>query len=192
MNPGGGERTPGIGMGIGTFLSEVAEQVVTLLPDNRLGIRLRCRYWTPRLAAGSAPRTIGKFSVLKRPERIFIGQSVINNFVTLDATYGEGIRVGDKVLIGPYTVVISYDHEFSDPARPIREQECRGGRVTIGDDVWIGAHCVITRDVTIGRGSVIGAGSVVTRDIPPGSIAHGSPARVVGLRGGGSEGGPAA
>jgi len=178
-------------MGIRTFLGEVAEQVVTVLPDSRTGIRLRCRYWTRRLAAGSAPRTIGKFSILKRPERIFIGASVINNFVTLDATYGEGIRVGDQVLIGPYSLVVSYDHEFSDPARPIREQECRGGRVSIEDDVWIGAHCVITRDVTIGRGSVIGAGSVVTRDIPPGSIAHGSPARVVGQRGSAGGEGPA-
>jgi acetyltransferase-like isoleucine patch superfamily enzyme len=177
-------------MGIRTFLDEVVEQGVTLLPDNRVGIRLRCRYWSRRLAAGSAPRTIGKFSLLKRPEKIFIGRSVINNFVTLDATYGEGIRVGDQVLIGPYTVVVSYDHGFADPSRPIREQECQGGRVTIDDDVWIGAHCIITCNVTIGRGSVIGAGSVVTHDIPPGSIAHGSPARVVGHRGGAGEGGP--
>jgi acetyltransferase-like isoleucine patch superfamily enzyme len=45
--------------------------------------------------------------------------------------------------------------------------------------VWCGANVVITSGVTIGERSVIGANSVVTGDVPAGSIAAGSPARVL-------------
>ena len=51
--------------------------------------------------------------------------------------------------------------------------------IVIGDDVFIGARCIITKGVTIGNGAVIGAGSVVTRDVPPNTIVAGNPARIV-------------
>jgi acetyltransferase-like isoleucine patch superfamily enzyme len=40
-------------------------------------------------------------------------------------------------------------------------------------------NCVVTSGVTIGDRCVVGANSVVTRDIPAGSIAAGSPAKVL-------------
>jgi acetyltransferase-like isoleucine patch superfamily enzyme len=49
--------------------------------------------------------------------------------------------------------------------------------VEIGADCWIGAAAIVMADV--GAGSTIGAGSVVTRPIPSGSVAVGSPARVL-------------
>ncbi len=52
------------------------------------------------------------------------------------------------------------------------------GPTRIGDNVWCGAHVVVTSGVTIGERCVIGANSVVTDDIPPFSIAAGAPARV--------------
>ena len=55
--------------------------------------------------------------------------------------------------------------------------------------MWCGANVVITSGVTIGERCVIGANSVVTADIPAGSIAAGSPARV--LEGDPWAGGPA-
>lgn len=39
--------------------------------------------------------------------------------------------------------------------------------VIIGNDVWIGANCIIFEGVTIGDGAVIGAGSVIRRNVPP-------------------------
>lgn len=40
-------------------------------------------------------------------------------------------------------------------------------KCTVGNDVWIGAHALITGAVTIGHGAVIGANAVVKKDVPP-------------------------
>lgn len=48
--------------------------------------------------------------------------------------------------------------------------------ITIGNDVWIGAHVTIMMGVTIGDGAVIGAYSVVRSDVEPYSIVFGNPA----------------
>ena len=53
-------------------------------------------------------------------------------------------------------------------------------RTTIGPRTFVGAGSIVLPGVTIGADCVIGAGSVVSRDIPDGSLAVGSPARVVG------------
>lgn len=49
--------------------------------------------------------------------------------------------------------------------------------VVIEDDVSIGSHCVILKEVTIGEGAIVAAGSVVTKDVPPFTIVGGCPAR---------------
>lgn len=56
------------------------------------------------------------------------------------------------------------------------------GPINIGNDVWIGAQCIILSGVTIGNGAVISANSTVTRNIPPYAIVGGSPAKVIRYR----------
>ena len=53
---------------------------------------------------------------------------------------------------------------------------------SVGNDVWLGANCVILKGCIIGDGAIVGAGSVVTRDVPPYGIAVGNPAKVVKYR----------
>jgi len=53
------------------------------------------------------------------------------------------------------------------------------GRITVGTNVFIGFNSIILPGVAIGDNCVVGAGSVVTRDIPPGSVAAGTPAKVI-------------
>lgn len=54
------------------------------------------------------------------------------------------------------------------------------GKVSIGNDVFIGRGTIILPNVRIGNNVVIGAGSIVTSDIPDNSIAVGNPCRVIG------------
>jgi acetyltransferase-like isoleucine patch superfamily enzyme len=112
------------------------------------------------------------------PWNIEIGKhSSINAGCMLNGT--GGIKIGNDVRIASYTVINSIDHEFENPDIPIRKQAYWTGRVTISDDVWIGANVIINKGVTIGEGSIIGAGSVVTKDIPPYSVAVGVPCKVI-------------
>ena len=56
-------------------------------------------------------------------------------------------------------------------------------RVThIGNDVWIGARCLVMDGVTIGDGAIIAAGSVVTKDVPPFAVVGGAPAKLIKYR----------
>lgn len=49
----------------------------------------------------------------------------------------------------------------------------------IGNNVEVGANCVILGGITIGDGAKIGAGSVVVKNVPPGAVVVGNPARVI-------------
>lgn len=56
------------------------------------------------------------------------------------------------------------------------------GNTIIGNDVWIGTHCVILGGLKIGDGALIAANSVINKDIPPFAIVAGSPAKIIGYR----------
>lgn len=53
---------------------------------------------------------------------------------------------------------------------------------SIGNDVWIGAQCIIRAGVNIGHGAVIAANSVVIKDVEPYSIVGGNPAKEIRKR----------
>lgn len=53
------------------------------------------------------------------------------------------------------------------------------GKVTIGNNVSFGQNVMVLKGVSIGDNCFIGAGSIVTKDIPAGSIAVGAPCRVI-------------
>lgn len=114
---------------------------------------------------------------------VVIGRGTVINAGCVIYT-GNGIRVGRNVLIAANCTLAPTNHAFGDPDRPIREQgfqPSRGG-IVIGDDVWIGANCVVLDGATIGAGSVIGAASLLRGILPPFCVAAGIPAVVRGWR----------
>jgi serine acetyltransferase len=49
----------------------------------------------------------------------------------------------------------------------------------IGRDVYIGADCVVYGAISVGDGSTLLPGTVLTRSVPPRTVLHGNPPRVV-------------
>lgn len=108
---------------------------------------------------------------------IEIGRSAyINRATIIDAL--ERVSIGENVAIGPGCYITDHDHGFSLDA-VVLSQALTSSPTVVEDGVWLGAHVIVLKGVTIGRNSVIGAGSVVTRSIPPETLAHGCPAKVV-------------
>jgi acetyltransferase-like isoleucine patch superfamily enzyme len=91
------------------------------------------------------------------------------------------IDIGADVLFGP-RVYVTASNYGTEPGTPVMLQAKLERSVRIGDDCWLGAGVTVLPGVTIGDGCIVGAGAVVTKDLPPGSIAVGVPARVVGKR----------
>lgn len=95
----------------------------------------------------------------------------------------DGVRIGEGTLIAGGCSIAAGTFDYSDLSRKIAEQEMTtAGPIDIGKNVWLAAGVTILDGVRIGDDAIISAGSVVTGNIPPRSIAHGNPARVVFTR----------
>jgi acetyltransferase-like isoleucine patch superfamily enzyme len=111
--------------------------------------------------------------------RIRIGGGTFLNIGVMVAAV-DLVEIGDHCMFANGCFVTDANHRFDDPSKPVPWQGFTSkGPTRIGDNVWCGAHVVVTSGVTIGERSVIGANSVVTEDIPAFSIAAGAPARVL-------------
>jgi virginiamycin A acetyltransferase len=97
---------------------------------------------------------------------------------------GNGVIIGDDVLVAANCTFASSNHEFADPSRPIRLQGFRPSRggIVIGNDVWIGSNTVLLDGSRIGDGAVIAAGSIVRGNVEPYAICGGNPLEVLGRR----------
>ncbi|OYY22115.1 MAG: hypothetical protein B7Y68_08975, partial [Thiotrichales bacterium 35-46-9] len=59
---------------------------------------------------------------------------------------------------------------YEENCEHIQNWALTNGNVTIGNDVWLCANCVILSGVSIGDGAVIANGAIVTKDVPPYAI----------------------
>lgn len=93
---------------------------------------------------------------------------------------GVNIYAGQRVQIGAHTKigdgVSIYDTDFH-PVSP--DKPTALAPVTIGKNVWIGAHAMVLCGAQIGDHAVIGAGAMVRGDVPARAVVTGSPARIV-------------
>lgn len=75
-------------------------------------------------------------------------------------TARDSVVIGDNVTFGPGTIIYDHDHDFSTE-NGIREGKYLTAPVKIGNNVWIGADCIILRGTEVGDNCVIGAGTVL-------------------------------
>ena len=110
---------------------------------------------------------------------VSMGMKVGRNFgrlngVILDPSHCWLIEIGDNVTLAPRVHILCHDASTKTFLNYTKI-----GRVTIGDNVFIGAESVVLPGVTIGSNVIVGANSTVTHDVPEGSVVAGSPARVI-------------
>ncbi|HRA87070.1 MAG TPA: acyltransferase [Planctomycetaceae bacterium] len=90
---------------------------------------------------------------------------------------GNGVRMGNHVLIAANCTLAPVNHAYRDRQRLIIEQRflpTRGG-ILIEDDVWIGAGSVILDGAILRRGVVVGACSLVRGELDAYGIYSGQP-----------------
>lgn len=92
------------------------------------------------------------------------------------------LSIGDDVMIAPNVSIYTRNHETENIYRPMRLQTAPLKKVTIGNDVWIGANAIILPGVSIGNGCIIAAGAVVTKDVPDFAVVGGNPAKIIKTR----------
>ena len=134
---------------------------------------------------------LGSHSKIRDFAFIFAGEGVtIGEYTDVQPhtiIWGGGLTIiGDRVSTGPGTVFLSATYSHAAGLKMVDgmgegESVTLGGRLVVGNDVYIGARSTIM-PVTIGEGCVIGAGSFVNKDCEPWGIYVGSPARRIAER----------
>ena len=121
-------------------------------------------------------RIRGEFTTEKL---ISMGMQVGSNFerlrgVVLDPSHCWLIQIGNNVTMDPNVHILCHDASTKQFLGYTKI-----GRVTVGNNVFIGAASVVLPGVTLGDNVILGANSTVAHDVPDNSVVVGSPARVV-------------
>lgn len=129
-----------------------------------------------RVGAGSMIDSFVKVKPVGGDGDLIIGEKVFINSGCVFYT-GNGITIGNHVAIAANCTFAPVNHAYMDRGELIMNQgflPSKGG-IRIGEDVWIGANCVVLDGAVIGEGCVIGAGSIVRGELEPYSVYGGQP-----------------
>jgi acetyltransferase-like isoleucine patch superfamily enzyme len=132
--------------------------------------------WEKAQALGFGAGTSVYDSVVVLGE-VHVGRDTwVGPFVVLDGS--GGLTIGSHCSISAGVQI--YSHDTVEWALSGGTASYTHAPTSIGDDCYIGPCAVIAKGVRIGNRCRIGANSLVLSDIPAGSLAHGTPCRVVG------------
>lgn len=97
----------------------------------------------------------------------------------IDATRPSLVSIGENCYINEHFTLLTHDYTTKVFLHNSGTFINSSGRVVIGNNVSFGQNVMVLKGVTIGDNCFIGAGSIVTKDIPENSVAVGSPCRVI-------------
>ena len=109
------------------------------------------------------------------PESSFTlgSRTIILQLTSINPT--KPVTIGDDTGIGGHCLIFTHGAWLN----AMDGYPATYAPVTIGNSVWLPWRVFVMPGTTIGDGSVIGANSLVQGRIPPGSLAVGSPAKVI-------------
>jgi len=115
------------------------------------------------------------------PERVEIGSYIYIGPGAYISGWG-GVSIANGTIIGPNLAIHSANHNFKNSKYIPYDETFDFRKVTIGENVWIGANVIIVPGAEIGEGCIVAAGTVVSGNIPPLSIIAGNPCKVIKQR----------
>ena len=132
-------------------------------------------YWILcRLGGGGANQE--KLQKRLRDKGVSIGSNC-RIFSNIDGPECYLISLGNNVTIATGVRLITHDNSIS---KPLPEFTDIFGRITICDNVFVGAFSTVLCGITIGENTIIAAGSVVCKSVPPNEVWGGVPAKKIG------------
>tara|TARA_X000000950_G_scaffold282396_1_gene381143 strand:+ start:1049 stop:1672 length:624 start_codon:yes stop_codon:yes gene_type:complete len=112
--------------------------------------------------------------------KIEIGKNcVIGPYNVINA--GVDIIVGNYSISGGFVHIQSSNHGIAKKEK-IWLQSHTYGKISIGEDVWLGAGSTVLPDCKIENGAIVAARAVVTKGVKAYSIVGGIPAKKIGQR----------
>lgn len=164
-------------------------------------LSLEHRYRGSHLQIGYMSRILncsfGQYNTIAND--VYMANVTLGDFTYVaDHTHLQNVQIGRFCSIGPEArcgLGRHPSHTFVS-THPIFYSQLRQAQVTfvdrpyfaefanvaIGNDVWLGARCLVVDGVRIGDGAMIAAGAVVVSDVEPYAIVGGVPARVLKYR----------
>lgn len=99
--------------------------------------------------------------------------------IHIDMTRPFLIEIGNDVNITKGVTILTHGYDFAVLRNVYNETIGSSGKVTIGNNVFIGMNSTILKGTTIGDNVIIGAGSIVNKKIPSNCVAVGNPAKPI-------------
>jgi len=153
-------------------------RALVMIPGYRYSFALRaCRYATERWP-GAAVRTAALLLMRRYSYRYGIS-------IPFDAEIGDGLYIGHfGGIVVNYQTAIGRNCNLSQGVTlGIVNRGPRSGAPKIGDGVYIGPGAKVIGAVTVGDNVAIGANCVVTDDVPGDAVVVGVPGRIVSYAG---------
>lgn len=93
----------------------------------------------------------------------------------------EGVHIEDNVFIGHNVTFINdlYPRAVTQEGKMQTDEDWEVVPTYVKRGASIGSSATILAGVTIGENAFIGAGAVVTKDVPPSAVVAGNPAKII-------------
>lgn len=117
---------------------------------------------------------------LLNPQNLSIGNNVsIQPMCYIECGNISGIEIGNDVSIAHGVSMIATNHGFNNPKLCIKDHPLTEEKITIGNDVWIGAKATVLAGKNIGNRCVVAAGAIITKDVEDNTLVGGIPANKI-------------
>lgn len=112
------------------------------------------------------------------------GIKYIHPTAYIDLGYASHIHIGENLVVSINSIILAHDYSLGFGLMAVGKGTTKRDSVIIkdvhiGNNVFVGANCVILPGTTIGDNCIIGAGSVCSGIVSPRSVVVGCKAKTI-------------